>query len=91
MRKVFVIGHRNPDTDSVCSAIAYAHLKNETEGGGYEPCRAGNVNGETAFVLDHFGVKAPEFVNDVRPRMTDISLHLVEGVVKIVPLRQQEI
>ena len=43
MKKVYVIGHRNPDTDSICSAIAYANLKNQVEGNGYEAYRAGNI------------------------------------------------
>ena len=49
MKKVYVIGHRNPDTDSICSAIAYANLKNQVEGNGYEAYRAGNINGETRY------------------------------------------
>ena len=50
-QKVVVIGHQNPDTDSVCAAIAYADLKNRTDGPAYEARRAGNLNRETAFVL----------------------------------------
>lgn len=80
MKKVYVIGHRNPDTDSICSALAYANLKNQVNGGGYEARRAGNVNGETKYVLKQFGVKAPVYVSDVRPKMTDINLHIVDGV-----------
>lgn len=80
MSKVCVIGHRNPDTDSICSALAYANLKNEIHGGGYKAYRAGNVNGETAYVLDKFGVKAPTYVNDVKPKMRDINYRPLEGV-----------
>ena len=82
MKKIYVIGHRNPDTDSICSALAYTNLKNQTSDGEfeYEACRAGNVNGETKFVLEHFGVKAPEYVNDMRPRVTDININRIEGV-----------
>ena len=50
-RKIMVIGHRNPDTDSICSAIAYSNLKNKTVGPWHEACRAGEINQETAFVL----------------------------------------
>ncbi len=57
MKKVYVIGHRNPDTDSICSAIAYANLKNQVEGNGYEAYRAGNINGETRYVLIHLELK----------------------------------
>ena len=53
MNPVFVIGHRNPDTDSICSAICYAHLKRRLTGGEYIACRAGHVNAETKFVLEH--------------------------------------
>ena len=51
-KKVFVIGHKNPDTDSICSAIAYAALKNKTDDGVFVPKRAGEVNNETKYVLD---------------------------------------
>ena len=79
MKKVYVIGHRNPDTDSICSAIAYANLKNQVEGNGYEAYRAGNINGETRYVLDTFGIKDPKYVSDVRPRLTDVNLNSVKG------------
>lgn len=87
MKEVYVIGHRNPDTDSICSALAYANLKNEINGGGYRACRAGNVNGETKFVLEQFGMQTPHYVNDVRPRMTDVSLHVIEGVGKTCSIK----
>lgn len=82
MKTVYVIGHRNPDTDSICSALAYANLKNEAEGGGYQAYRAGNVNGETRYVLDTFGVEEPIYVSDVRPRLTDLNLNAIAGVSK---------
>lgn len=69
----------NPDTDSICSAIAYANLKNQVEGNGYEAYRAGNINGETRYVLDTFGIKDPKYVSDVRPRLKDVNLNLVKG------------
>ena len=65
-RKITVIGHKNPDTDSVCSAIAYAELKNRLESTDlYVPRRAGAINAETRFVLKHFKVDVPELVEDV--------------------------
>ena len=90
MKKIYVIGHRNPDTDSICSALAYANLKNQISDGEfeYEPCRAGNVNGETKFVLKHFGVKAPEYVNDMRPRVTDININRIEGVEESTSIKE---
>ena len=65
-RKTTVIGHRNPDTDSICSAICYANLKRAITGDAYIPARAGHVNGETRFVLDYFGMEEPKLVEDVR-------------------------
>lgn len=58
---IFVTGHKNPDTDSICSAIGYAALKGE----GYAAGRAGELNPETQFVLEHFGLPAPELLQDV--------------------------
>ena len=65
-RKTMVIGHRNPDTDSICSAICYAGLKHELTGEEYVPARAGHINRETQFVLDYFGVERPVYVDDVK-------------------------
>ena len=58
MKKVWVLGHKNPDTDSICAAIAYAALKNVTEQGTvFEAKRAGQINEETKYVLEHFEVE----------------------------------
>ena len=55
-RTVCVVGHKNPDTDSICSAISYAYLKNQTdENNRYVAARAGQVSAETQYILDHFG------------------------------------
>jgi manganese-dependent inorganic pyrophosphatase len=70
-KPIYVIGHRNPDTDSICSAIAYAHLKREL-GEPATAARAGKVGAETRFVLDYFGVEAPPVVDDLHPRARDI-------------------
>ena len=65
MNEIYVTGHRNPDTDSVCSAIAYSRLKNTLDPEHpCKPCRAGLLNRETEFVLDHFQVPAPELYTD---------------------------
>ena len=55
--RIIVIGHRHPDTDSICSAIAYAWLKNRLGGAVYEARRAGDLNRETEFVLRYFGAE----------------------------------
>lgn len=80
--RIMVIGHKNPDTDSICSAISYANLKNKVETGKfkYVPCRAGQVNSETKYVLERFGMELPEYVPDVRTRAEDIEMHKIEGV-----------
>ena len=73
-KKVFVIGHRNPDTDSICSAIAYAALKNKTDDGVFVPKRAGEVNNETKYVLDFFDVETPEFIGHVGTQVKDVEI-----------------
>ena len=73
-RKTMVIGHRNPDTDSICSAICYANLKRALTGDEYVPARAGHVNGETQFVLNYFGLEEPKLVEDVRTQVKDIEI-----------------
>ncbi|MGN0135652.1 putative manganese-dependent inorganic diphosphatase [Anaerotignum sp.] len=72
--KTFVIGHRNPDTDSICSAIAYAALKNQTEEGTFEAKRAGEINNETKYVLDFFGVETPDFIAHVGTQVKDVTI-----------------
>src|SRR5919202_7112835 len=68
---VYVVGHRNPDTDSVCSAIAYAALRRATDLPGATPARLGPLNGETARALERCGVSAPPLLLDVRRRGAD--------------------
>ena len=64
--KIFVIGHKNPDTDSICSAIAYADIKNRTmQEKKYVPKRAGQINEETQYVLNYFGVQAPGYIGNI--------------------------
>ncbi len=77
---VLVIGHKNPDTDSVCSALAYARLKTQITGEEYIAKRAGHLNEETQYVLDKFGVKAPEYLKDVSTQVKDIEIRETKGV-----------
>ena len=79
-REVIVIGHQNPDTDSICSAIAYAKLKKQTEGSHFTACRTGEMSRETRFVLDRFRVKAPRLCTDVFAEVQDIDIRPVKGV-----------
>lgn len=87
-RKTMVIGHRNPDTDSICSAICYANLKQAVTGEEYMPARAGHVNGETQFVLDYFGAKEPQLVEDVRTQVRDIEIRKTKGVADNISLKR---
>lgn len=73
-KKTFVIGHKNPDTDSVCSAIAYAALKNKMGNGEFVPKRAGEINNETKYVLEFFGVETPELIAHVGTQVKDVTI-----------------
>ena len=86
--KVVVIGHRNPDTDSICSAIAYAELKNRTSTLVCEPRRAGKMNQETAFVLKKFGVTPPRMCTDVNPKIRDVDYREMPGIPGSTSLRR---
>ena len=80
-KDTYIIGHVNPDTDSVCAAIGYAALKNALgDGGRYIPLRAGELSSETRWVLDHFGVEAPLFMESISPQLYDVELQQIEGV-----------
>lgn len=72
MSSIYVIGHKQPDTDSICSAIGYAEYLNMQHPGRYIPARCGDINAETAYVLSHFGVEPPTFVESVEPTVADI-------------------
>lgn len=86
-RKVWIVGHKNPDTDSICAAIAYAELKNRVCGEtgsqeqvSYIPKRAGTVSAETDYVLKRFGVEQPELITDVGTQIRDIQIRRTEGI-----------
>ena len=86
--KVVVIGHRNPDPDSICSAIAYAELKNKTSDLVCEARRAGKMNQETEFVLKKFGVKPPRMCTDVNPKIRDVDYREMPGIPGTTSLRK---
>src|SRR5699024_12285585 len=73
MGKILIFGHKSPDTDTICSALAYADLKQKL---GYdaEPARLGEVNKETQFALDYFGMDAPRLIDKVEADVTDVIL-----------------
>lgn len=84
----YVIGHINPDTDSICSAIAYADLKQKITGDSYHAKRAGQINAETQYVLNRFGVQWPSYLPDVRTQVMDIDVERVPGVTRNVSVKE---
>ena len=93
MSKIYVVGHKNPDTDSICSAIAYAYVKNEIakrngEDNNYVAARAGQLNAETVFVLQEFGQKLPHYLNNIGTRVSNMEIHYVPGISKDVSLKK---
>ncbi len=83
---VYVFGHRNPDTDSICSAIAYAELKRKM-GLNAKAFRLGEVNIEAKFVLDYFKIPAPEFLDSLEPRLEDVELYEEKFFTPDLPLK----
>ncbi len=87
-KTIYVIGHKNPDTDSICSAISYANLKNKLSDNLYIPMRAGQVSNETRFVLETFGVDSPQLITDVATQVKDLSIKKPQGLARDVSLRR---
>ena len=88
-RDILVTGHRNPDTDSICAAIAYARLKNKlNHTNRYIPCRAGEPNTETSFVLDYFKEEKPRLLKSVKTQISDVAYRKTSGVPKNMSLKQ---
>ena len=80
-RRVYIVGHRNPDTDSICSAIAYADVKNrENDGSHYIAARVGQVNSETSYVLQRFGMAPPVYINNIGTRVRDMEIRRIPGI-----------
>ncbi len=87
-QKTFIVGHRHPDTDSICSAIAYAYLKQRTEGKNFEPRRAGEINEETRFVLEYFDEKEPRLITNVKTQIKDVEYRRTPPVNKEFSLKK---
>lgn len=87
-RRTIVIGHKNPDTDSICSAICYAALKSKITGKEYVPGRAGHVNEETQYVLNYFNVEAPKLIESVKTQVKDIEIRATKGVNRNISLKK---
>ncbi len=80
IKTIYVVGHKNPDTDSICSAIAYANLKNRMTEDHYVAKRAGQLNEETQYVLEYFGVHAPELLSNVHLQVKDMDVNRMSGI-----------
>ena len=87
-RRTIVIGHKNPDTDSICSAICYAALKSKITGNEYVAGRAGHVNEETQYVLNYFHVDAPQLIESVKTQVKDIEIRATKGVDRNISLKK---
>ena len=79
-RSIWVVGHKNPDTDSICAAITYANLKNATESNIFIPKKAGSLNEETRYVLERFGVEEPQTIETAGVQLKDIEFRHTDGV-----------
>ncbi len=86
--KTYIFGHKNPDTDSICSSIAYGELKKQQGYTHYQSARLGAVSKETKFVLDYFHFEEPELLKDVKPQIKDISIHHPKAVNKSDPIKK---
>lgn len=86
--KIYVIGHKNPDTDSICSAITYAYLKRKITGKEYVARRAGHLNGETRYVLQRFHVETPTLLSNVKLQVKDMDIHKIKGVSPNVSIKE---
>ena len=86
--KIFVIGHKNPDTDSICSAIAYCDIKNRTfQNKRYIPKRAGQINEETEFVLNRFGIQPPGYLSNIGTQVKDMDIRMSPEANKSMSLK----
>lgn len=85
---IYVIGHKNPDTDSICSAISYAYLKNQMGTGEYEAKRAGHISTETQYVLERFRVETPGYIPNVKTRVRDMEMRRTTGVSSDISLKK---
>lgn len=88
MNQVYVVGHKNPDTDSICSAIAYANLKQQIGDGKYIAKRAGMLNEETQYVLGRFQVEAPTLLSNVQLQVTDVDVNRSPGISSHMSIKE---
>lgn len=91
-KKILILGHKNPDTDSICSAIAYANLKNKIKASDdveYIPMRAGQLNNETQFVLKYFKAAIPNYISDAHMQLRDVRVKKIAGIPEDYSLKRR--
>ncbi|KPU44058.1 cobalt-dependent inorganic pyrophosphatase [Oxobacter pfennigii] len=86
--KVYVMGHKNPDTDSICAAIGYAYYKRETGTQNAVAARLGEINKETEFVLEYFNADIPEFISTVKMQVKDVGIDRVIPIYPEISIRK---
>lgn len=84
---VYVTGHKNPDSDSICAAYSYAEFKNKTSDLPAVAVRLGNVNQETQFILDYFGVEAPRYLETVKLKVEDLEIDTIKPIAENTSLK----
>ncbi|HII4429238.1 TPA: putative manganese-dependent inorganic diphosphatase [Clostridium perfringens] len=84
---IYITGHKNPDSDSICAALAYAEFKNKTQDTPAIPVRLGNVSQETQYILDYFGVEAPQFLETVKLKVEDLEMDNIAPLAPEVSLK----
>ena len=84
---IYVTGHKNPDSDSICAAYAYSEFKNKIGETETVACRLGNVNQETQFILDYFGAEAPKFLNTVKLKVEDLQFDNISPISPDISLK----
>ena len=72
---IYVFGHQNPDTDSICASLSYAYLKQALGNENVVACRLGTINKETKYVLDYFNVEPPKLIKSVKPQVSDLHFN----------------
>ncbi|MPQ43920.1 putative manganese-dependent inorganic diphosphatase [Clostridium tarantellae] len=84
---IYITGHKNPDSDSICAAIAYAEFKNKTQNTPAIPVRLGNINQETQYILDYFTVNAPQFLETVKLKVEDLEMDKITPIAPEASLK----
>lgn len=85
---IYVTGHKNPDSDSICAAIGYSELKNKLGHTGAMPVRLGDISKETKFILDYFGIEEPTFLETVKLQVADLAIDNISPIAQDISLKK---